>query len=112
MKTLNNLSLFAIAIVVSLPANAVDIKQNMIETCVTDTVKYKVADRTTAQKFCDCTVNVRGKMTFEQMWQVQSFTQSGKDPITLPFMVKMQQDLQQCTIGLKLNPPQKPEPKS
>lgn len=110
MKILNNLSLCAIAFAVSLPANAVDIKQQMIDTCVTDTVKYKVADNKTAQKFCGCTVNVRGKMTFEQMWQVQSLTQSGQDPMTMPFMVKMQQDLQQCTVGLKLNPPQKPEP--
>lgn len=91
------------------PANATDVKQSMINKCVEDTVNYKVADNQTAQKFCDCTVNVRGKMTFDQMWLAESYAQSNKDPMTLPFIKQMQKDLEQCTVGLKLNPPQKPE---
>ena len=108
MKLLPVLPL-ALAALFALPqANAADIKQNNINTCVNGAVKYKVADKNTATKLCKCTIGVRSNMTIGQMWEIESYAQDKKDPSTLPYVKKMQNDLQQCTVGLDLKQPQKP----
>ena len=108
MKLLPVLPL-ALAALFALPqANAADIKQNNINTCVNGAVKYKVADKNTATKLCKCTIGVRSEMTIGQMWEIESYAQSKKDPSSLSYVKKMQKDLQQCTVGLDLKQPQKP----
>jgi hypothetical protein len=108
MKLLPVLTL-ALAALFALPqANAADIKQNNINTCVNGAVKYKVADKNTATKLCKCTIGVRSEMTIGQMWEIESYAQDKKDPSSLPYVKKMQKDLQQCTVGLDLKQPQKP----
>ena len=108
MKLLPVLPL-ALAALFPLPqANAADIKQNNINTCVNGAVKYKVADKNTATKLCKCTIGVRSEMTIGQMWEIESYAQDKKDPSSLPYVKKMQKDLQQCTVGLDLKQPQKP----
>ena len=108
MKLLPVLPL-ALAALFALPqANATDIKQNNINTCVNGAVKYKVADKNTATKLCKCTIGVRSEMTIGQMWEIESYAQDKKDPSSLPYVKKMQKDLQQCTVGLDLKQPQKP----
>ncbi len=89
-------------------AHAVDIKQEQINNCIAGTLRYKIADHNTAEQLCNCTVNVRSKMTIGQLWEIESFAQSGKDPSVLPYVIQLQKDLQNCTVGLTLNPPQKP----
>ena len=99
----------ALAALFALPqANAADIKQTNINTCVNGAVKYKVADKNTATKLCKCTIGVRSNMTIGQMWEIESYAQDKKDPSSLPYVKKMQKDLQQCTVGLDLKQPQKP----
>ena len=99
----------ALAALFTLPqANAADIKQDNINTCVNGAVKYKVADKNTATKLCKCTIGVRSNMTIGQMWEIESYAQDKKDPSSLPYVKKMQKDLQQCTVGLDLKQPQKP----
>ncbi|HCH26419.1 MULTISPECIES: hypothetical protein [Psychrobacter] len=108
MKLLPVLPL-ALAAIFALPqANAADIKQDNINTCVNGAVKYKVADKSTATKLCNCTIDVRSNMTIGQMWEIESYAQNKKDPSNLPYVKKMQKDLQQCTVGLDLKQPQKP----
>ena len=108
MKLLPVLPL-ALAALFALPqANAADIKQNNINTCVNGAVKYKGADKNTATKLCKCTIGVRSEMTIGQMWEIESYAQDKKDPSSLPYVKKMQKDLQQCTVGLDLKQPQKP----
>ncbi|WGV12105.1 MULTISPECIES: hypothetical protein [Psychrobacter] len=108
MKLLPVLPL-ALAALFALPqANAANIKQNNINTCVNGAVKYKVADKNTATKLCKCTIGVRSEMTIGQMWEIESYAQDKKDPSSLPYVKKMQKDLQQCTVGLDLKQPQKP----
>lgn len=107
-KTIKVLPLVAAGFMMMPQANALDIKQEQINNCAKGAVYYKVADNATAQKLCSCTIDVRSKMTIGQMWEIESYAQSDKDPSTLPYVQKMQQDLQQCTVGLTLNPPQKP----
>ena len=108
MKLLPVLPL-ALAALFALPqANAADIKQNNINTCVNGAVKYKVADKNTATKLCKCTIGVRSEMTIGQMWEIESYAQDKKDPSSLPYVQKMQKDLQQCTVGLDLKQTQKP----
>jgi hypothetical protein len=108
MKLLQILPLALLGFVAMPQANAIDIKQNNINTCVNGAVKYKVADQSTASKLCNCTIGVRSKMTIGQMWEIESYAQDKKDPSSLPYVKKMQKDLQQCTVGLDLKQPQKP----
>lgn len=99
----------ALAALFALPqANAADIKQDNINTCVNGAVKYKVADKNTATKLCKCTIGVRSNMTIGQMWEIESYARDKKDPSGLPYVKKMQKDLQHCTVGLDLKQPQKP----
>ncbi|MDN5566621.1 MAG: hypothetical protein L0G25_07420 [Psychrobacter sp.] len=107
MKLLKMIPLVAVGLFVIPQANAVDIKQDNINTCVNGAVKYKVADKSTASKLCNCTIGVRTNMTIGQMWEIESYAASNKDPSTLPYVKKMQQELQQCTVGLDLKKPQK-----
>ncbi|MES1964254.1 hypothetical protein M0N77_02775 [Psychrobacter sp. AH5] len=108
MKLLPILPLALFSFFAMSQANAVDIKQNNINQCVNGAMKYKVADKNTATKLCSCTINVRSKMTIGQMWEIESYAQDNKDPSSLPYVKTMQRDLQQCTEGLDLKPPQKP----
>ncbi|MGP5503486.1 hypothetical protein [Psychrobacter celer] len=108
MKLLPVLPLTLAAIFALPQANAADIKQDNINTCVNGAVKYKVADKSTATKLCNCTIGVRSNMTIGQMWEIESYAQNKKDPSNLPYVKKMQKDLQQCTVGLDLKQPQKP----
>lgn len=108
MKLLSAIPLAVLAFALTTQANAVDIKQQQINNCVEGATKYKVADKSTATKLCTCTIGVRSRMTIGQMWEIESYAQSKKDPSSLPYVKKMQQDLQQCTVGLDLKPPQKP----
>ena len=78
MKLLSVLPL-ALAAIFAIPqANAADIKQNNINTCVDGAVKYKIDN--TATKLCNCTIDVRSKMTIGQMWEIESYAQDKKDP--------------------------------
>lgn len=108
MKLLQLLPIAFIGLIAMPQANALDIKQDNINACVAGAVKYKVADKTSATKLCKCTIGVRSQMTIGQMWEIESYAKSKKDPSTLPYVKKMQKDLQQCTVGLDLKEPQKP----
>ncbi|WP_352338674.1 hypothetical protein [Psychrobacter sp. 16-MNA-CIBAN-0192] len=108
MKLLKFLPLAFIGMMIMPQANALDIKQENINNCVNGAVKYKVADKNTATKLCNCTIGVRSQMTIGQMWEIESYAQSKKDPSKLSYVKKMQKDLQQCTVGLDLKQPQKP----
>ena len=108
MKRLHFLPLALIGFIAMPQANAIDIKQNNVNECISGAVKYKVADKNTASKLCNCTINVRSKMTMGQMWEIESYGIDKKDPSGLPYVKKIQQELQQCTTDLDLKPPQKP----
>lgn len=108
MKLLPVLPLALVALFAMPQANAADIKQQNINSCVDGAVKYKVADKSNATKLCNCTIDVRSNMTIGQMWEIESYAQDKKDPSGLPYVKAMQKDLQQCTVGLDLKKPQKP----
>ena len=108
MKVSHVLPLALLGLVAIPQANATNIKQDNINTCVNGAVKYKVADKSNATKLCNCTIGVRSNMTIGQMWEIESYAQDKKDPSNLPYVKAMQKDLQQCTVGLDLKKPQKP----
>ena len=108
MKLLPILPLALAAIFAMPQANAADIKQDNINACVNNTVKYKIANKSDATKFCNCTTDIRSKMTIGQTWEIESYAQDKKDPSSLPYVKTMQKELQQCTVGLDLKQPQKP----
>lgn len=108
MKLLPLLPLALAAVFVMPQANATDIKQSNINSCVNGAVKYKIASKSDATKLCKCTIGVRSNMTIGQMWEIESYAKDKKDPSSLPYVKTMQKDLQQCTVGLDLKQPQKP----
>lgn len=78
MKLLPLLPL-ALAAVFAMPqANATDIKQSNINSCVNGAVKYKVASKSDATKLCKCTIGVRSNMTIGQMWEIESYAKDKK----------------------------------
>jgi hypothetical protein len=104
MKLLKVLPLALLGFVMMPQANAVDIKQTQIDNCVNGTVKNKITDKANATKLCECTVGVRSEMTIGQTWEIESMAQNKKDPSTLPYVKKMQKDLQQCFKVLDIKP--------
>lgn len=108
MKHFALFALTAFVLAIGSQAQAADIQQQQIDNCINGTTQYQIADRATANKLCTCTIGVRSRMTIGQMWEIESYAQSGKDVSQLPYAKKMQQELQQCTNGLSLNPPKKP----
>lgn len=112
MKSIKILSLPALCLLLgTTQAHALDVKQEMIKACTKETVELKIANQADANKFCSCSMEVRSKMTLEQIWEVQSLLASGKDPSNLAHVKKSQAELDKCTQGITLNPPQLPEPK-
>ncbi|WP_201579554.1 hypothetical protein [Psychrobacter sp. Pi2-52] len=108
MKLLPILPL-ALAAIFAIPqANATDIKQDNINACVNNTVKYKVANKSDAIKLCNCTIDIRSKMTIGQTWEIESYAQDKKDISNLPYVKKMYEEGQQCKEGLNIKQPQKP----
>ena len=101
-------ALGASAMMLMTPAHALDIKQEQVDQCVQGVVDYKVANTSTAKKLCGCQVDVRSKMTLGQMWEIESYAQSGKDVSKLPYAERLKNDLKQCASGLSLKRPQKP----
>lgn len=85
MKLLPVLPLALVALFAMPQANAADIKQQNINSCVDGAVKYKVADKSNATKLCNCTIDVRSNMTIGQMWEIESYAQDKKDPSGLPY---------------------------
>jgi len=108
MKLLPVLPLALAALFAMPQANATDIKQDNINACVNNTVKYKVANKSDATKLCNCTTDVRSNMTIGQMWEIESYAQDKKDISSLPYAKKMFEEGQQCQKGLDIKQPQKP----
>lgn len=86
-------------------ANAanVNIKQDMVNACVAQVTDKKITDPTSAQKLCTCQVNVQGKMTMEQSWEIDSWAQSGNNLASLPLYNSLIKNIQACGAGIKFN---------
>ena len=90
-KILPLLALGASATMFAMPAQALDIKQELNNQCVKSLQSKAGADSASAKKYCSCRLNVMEKMTYGQMWEIQEYLQSGKDPSKLPQGKKIMQ---------------------
>ena len=94
----------------TLSASAAEIKnvqQAMVGKCAQEILFFKVADQATANKLCTCTTQVQAdNLKLGEFWAMQTAAVNGTDPATLPQIKRIQQKLQQCRVGLKLNNPQ------
>lgn len=90
-KILPLLALGASATMFTMPAQALDIKQELNNQCVKGLQSKAGSDSASAKKYCSCRLNVMEKMTYGQMWEIQEYLQSGKDPSKLPQGKKIMQ---------------------
>ena len=78
------------------PAKSTNVKAALIENCKEQTSKGGKLSATEVNKFCGCQIDVQGKMTEAQKWEIQSAINSKKNPSSLPFMQKQYKELQTC----------------
>lgn len=73
-----------------------NIKSALINVCKTETAKGGKLTTAEVAKFCSCQVEVEGKMTTAQKWEVQSAINAKKQPHTLAIIQQQNKDLQTC----------------
>lgn len=78
------------------PAKSTNIKAALINQCKTTTTKGGKLTAAEVNKFCNCQVESQGKMTIAQTWEIQSAINAKKQPSSLPFVQRQNQELQAC----------------
>lgn len=73
-----------------------NIKSALINVCKTETTKGGKLTPAEVNKFCTCQVEIEGKMTTAQKWEVQSAINAKKQPHTLAVIQQQNKDLQAC----------------
>lgn len=68
----------------------------MIGVCKTETAKGGKLTSAEVSKYCSCAIESDGKLTNDQKWQIQSAINQKKNPSSLAFVQKQNQDLQAC----------------
>lgn len=100
---LASFALVALPFISTAQAANVNIKQDMINACVAQVSDKNITDKTSAQKLCTCQVNVQGRMTMEQSWEIDSWAQSGNNLASLPLYNNLIKNIQACGTGIKFN---------
>ncbi|WP_445115452.1 hypothetical protein [Acinetobacter sp. WZC-1] len=73
-----------------------DVKSALINVCKTETAKGGKLSTAEVSKYCSCAVESDGKLTNAQKWEIQSSINQKKNPSSLAFVQKQNQDLQAC----------------
>jgi hypothetical protein len=73
-----------------------NVKAALINVCKEETAKGKKLSAAEVSKYCSCAVEADGKLTNAQKWEIQSTINQKKNPSTLAFVQKQNQDLQAC----------------
>ncbi|MHA5057333.1 hypothetical protein ACX2CK_11230 [Acinetobacter schindleri] len=76
-----------------------NVRDGLIKACAIpykQAVKYKKLTQSDVNKLCTCEVDAEGKLTQAQKWQIQSTINQKKNPATLAFVEKQNQDLEAC----------------
>lgn len=82
----------------------VDIQSMMIEQCAAQAAAQKVTDLKTARRVCGCTIGVQASnLKLGEFWQIQSAALSNKDPNSIPALLRIKPQLDQCRAGVNLN---------
>ncbi|MDM1756107.1 MULTISPECIES: hypothetical protein [Acinetobacter] len=73
-----------------------NVKSALIGVCKTETAKGGKLTSAEVSKYCSCAIESDGKLTNDQKWQIQSAINQKKNPSSLAFVQKQNQDLQAC----------------
>ncbi|WP_111858293.1 hypothetical protein [Acinetobacter sp. CFCC 10889] len=73
-----------------------NVKSALIGVCKTETAKGGKLSSAEVSKYCSCAIESDGKLTNDQKWQIQSAINQKKNPSSLAFVQKQNQDLQAC----------------
>lgn len=82
-------------------SKSTNVKATMINVCKEEFGKGTGLSTTDISKYCTCVINIDGKTTKEQEWELRSTINQKKNPATLDFVQKQGKDLEKC-IGPQL----------
>ncbi|NHB58216.1 hypothetical protein [Acinetobacter shaoyimingii] len=73
-----------------------NVKSSLISLCKEETGKSGKLTANEVSKYCTCAIESDGKLTNNQKWEIQSSINQKKNPSSLPFVQKQNQDLKAC----------------
>lgn len=73
-----------------------NVKAALTNVCKTETAKSGKLNTAEVAKYCGCAIESDAKLTNGQKWEIQSSINQKKNPSTLAFVQKQNQDLQTC----------------
>jgi len=73
-----------------------NVKAGLIGVCKTETAKSGKLTTAEVAKYCGCAIESDGKLTNAQKWEIQSAINQKKNPGSLAFVQKQNQELQTC----------------
>ncbi len=73
-----------------------NVKSALVGVCKTEVSKGNKLTAAEVTKVCTCQIDVEGRTTKAQMWEMQSAANQKKNPLTLPFVKKQHDDLKAC----------------
>ncbi|MDO4224089.1 MAG: hypothetical protein Q4D05_08735 [Acinetobacter sp.] len=85
------------------PLKSTNIKAALIQECKTQTSKGGKLTASEASKYCNCKVDLDGRVTVAQQWEVQSAINAKKNPATLSFVQQQSKALQTCLGSALVN---------
>lgn len=73
-----------------------NVKSALVNACKSETGKSGKLTTAEVSKYCSCAIESDAKLTNAQKWEIQSTINQKKNPGTLGFVQKQNQDLQTC----------------
>ena len=73
-----------------------NVKSALIGVCKSETSKSGKLTAAEVSKYCSCAIESDGKLTNNQKWEIQSAINQKKNPASLAFVQKQNQDLKAC----------------
>lgn len=73
-----------------------NVKSSLVNVCKEETGKSGKLSATEVSKYCTCAIESDGKLTNNQKWEIQSAINQKKNPSTLAFVQKQNQELKAC----------------
>jgi hypothetical protein len=73
-----------------------NVKNSLVGVCKDETAKSGKLNASEVSKYCTCAIESDGKLTNNQKWEIQSAINQKKNPSTLPFVQKQNQELKAC----------------
>lgn len=73
-----------------------NVKSSLVSLCKEETGKSGKLNASEVSKYCTCAIDSDGKLTNNQKWEIQSSINQKKNPSSLAFVQKQNQELKAC----------------